>query len=185
MLGRRGQLLFHHVRLPTNPPTSPPNNQATQPTQRANHPGLCTTHPSFHRTTHPIPIHRMTHLIPSHRVTHPRLLDDSLHSKSPNDSPRWNYKDEADVAAVDAGFDDHAIPYDVLWLDIEHTVGKRWGGGVGGGGVGGGMLWARVGVWGACAVGGLGWGRSSTQWARGGGGWGGRLVGGMSAQWGD
>lgn len=40
---------------------------------------------------------------------------------------RWNYKDEADVAAVDAGFDEHNIPYDVLWLDIEHTDGKRWG----------------------------------------------------------
>jgi len=38
---------------------------------------------------------------------------------------RWNYKDEADVAAVDGGFDAHAIPYDVLWLDIEHTDGKR------------------------------------------------------------
>jgi alpha-glucosidase (family GH31 glycosyl hydrolase) len=38
---------------------------------------------------------------------------------------RWNYRDEADVAAVDAGFDEHAIPYDVLWLDIEHTNGKR------------------------------------------------------------
>jgi len=39
---------------------------------------------------------------------------------------RWNYKDEKDVAAVDAGFDNHAIPYDVLWLDIEHTNGKRY-----------------------------------------------------------
>ena len=29
---------------------------------------------------------------------------------------RWNYRDEADVAAVDAGFDEHGIPYDVLWL---------------------------------------------------------------------
>ncbi|PNH09384.1 Neutral alpha-glucosidase AB [Tetrabaena socialis] len=38
---------------------------------------------------------------------------------------RWNYKDEADVKAVDAGFDGHEIPYDVLWLDIEHTNGKR------------------------------------------------------------
>lgn len=27
--------------------------------------------------------------------------------------------------AVDAGFDEHNIPYDVLWLDIEHTNGKR------------------------------------------------------------
>jgi hypothetical protein len=38
---------------------------------------------------------------------------------------RWNYKDEDDVTSVDAGFDAHAIPYDVLWLDIEHTDGKR------------------------------------------------------------
>lgn len=40
---------------------------------------------------------------------------------------RWNYKDEADALAVDAGFDEHQIPYDVLWLDIEHTDGKRYG----------------------------------------------------------
>lgn len=39
---------------------------------------------------------------------------------------RWNYKDEPDVAAVDGGFDAHNIPYDVLWLDIEHTDGKRY-----------------------------------------------------------
>ena len=39
---------------------------------------------------------------------------------------RWNYKDEADVAQVDAGFNEHDIPYDVLWLDIEHTNGKRY-----------------------------------------------------------
>jgi len=39
---------------------------------------------------------------------------------------RWNYKDEADVRDVDAKFDEHDIPYDVLWLDIEHTVGKRY-----------------------------------------------------------
>ncbi len=32
----------------------------------------------------------------------------------------------ADVAAVDGGFDAHNIPYDVLWLDIEHTDGKRY-----------------------------------------------------------
>lgn len=30
----------------------------------------------------------------------------------------------ADVAAVDGGFDAHNIPYDVLWLDIEHTNGE-------------------------------------------------------------
>jgi len=39
---------------------------------------------------------------------------------------RWNYNDEKDVAQVDAGFDQHFMPYDVLWLDIEHTVGKRY-----------------------------------------------------------
>lgn len=39
---------------------------------------------------------------------------------------RWNYKDEADVSNVDKKFDEHNIPYDVLWLDIEHTDGKRY-----------------------------------------------------------
>ncbi|EFJ31082.1 hypothetical protein SELMODRAFT_169507 [Selaginella moellendorffii] len=39
---------------------------------------------------------------------------------------RWNYKDEADVAQVDAKFDEYDIPYDVIWLDIEHTDGKRY-----------------------------------------------------------
>uniref|UniRef100_A0A8C5LHP7 Glucosidase, alpha; neutral C n=1 Tax=Jaculus jaculus TaxID=51337 RepID=A0A8C5LHP7_JACJA len=39
---------------------------------------------------------------------------------------RWNYEDEQDVKAVDAGFDEHDIPYDVLWLDIEHTEGKKY-----------------------------------------------------------
>ncbi len=39
---------------------------------------------------------------------------------------RWNYKDEEDVSQVDAGFDKHGIPYDVLWLDIEHTDDKRY-----------------------------------------------------------
>ena len=28
---------------------------------------------------------------------------------------------------MDANFDTHDIPYDVIWLDIEHTDGKRWG----------------------------------------------------------
>jgi mannosyl-oligosaccharide alpha-1,3-glucosidase len=39
---------------------------------------------------------------------------------------RWNYKSQDDVASVDAGFDEHDIPYDVLWLDIEHTDGKKY-----------------------------------------------------------
>lgn len=39
---------------------------------------------------------------------------------------RWNYKNEEDVAQVDGGFDEHDIPYDVIWLDIEHTDGKKY-----------------------------------------------------------
>jgi alpha-glucosidase (family GH31 glycosyl hydrolase) len=34
---------------------------------------------------------------------------------------RWNYKDEKDVATVHAKFEELDFPYDVLWLDIEHT----------------------------------------------------------------
>jgi len=39
---------------------------------------------------------------------------------------RWNYKDEKDVYAVHKKFEEHDYPYDVLWLDIEHTDGKRY-----------------------------------------------------------
>ncbi|GAB2277287.1 Probable glucan 1,3-alpha-glucosidase [Dionaea muscipula] len=39
---------------------------------------------------------------------------------------RWNYRDEEDVEQVDLKFDEHDIPYDVLWLDIEHTDGKKY-----------------------------------------------------------
>lgn len=39
---------------------------------------------------------------------------------------RWNYRDDQDVRTVDAGFEKHDIPYDVMWLDIEHTDGKRY-----------------------------------------------------------
>ena len=39
---------------------------------------------------------------------------------------RWNYKDMRDVAAVHANFEQENFPYDVLWLDIEHTDGKRY-----------------------------------------------------------
>lgn len=39
---------------------------------------------------------------------------------------RWNYKDETDVATVHAKFEELDYPYDVLWLDIEHTNGKRY-----------------------------------------------------------
>nr|XP_055056776.1 neutral alpha-glucosidase AB isoform X1 [Misgurnus anguillicaudatus] len=39
---------------------------------------------------------------------------------------RWNYNDQEDVKTVDQGFDEHDIPYDFIWLDIEHTDGKRY-----------------------------------------------------------
>ncbi|GAB4835531.1 Probable glucan 1,3-alpha-glucosidase [Ancistrocladus abbreviatus] len=39
---------------------------------------------------------------------------------------RWNYRDEEDVEQVDSKFDEYDIPYDVLWLDIDHTDGKRY-----------------------------------------------------------
>eukprot|EP01043_Picozoa_sp_COSAG02_P017594 COSAG02_NODE_800_length_17049_cov_14.510737_12_plen_980_part_00 len=39
---------------------------------------------------------------------------------------RWNYNDEADALAVHGKFEELDFPYDVLWLDIEHTDGKRY-----------------------------------------------------------
>ncbi|CAF0776287.1 unnamed protein product [Rotaria sordida] len=39
---------------------------------------------------------------------------------------RWNYIDEDDVRNVLNGFEHHRIPLDVIWLDIEHTNGKRY-----------------------------------------------------------
>lgn len=39
---------------------------------------------------------------------------------------RWNYRDEKDVVAVNGMFEELDYPYDVLWLDIEHTLGKRY-----------------------------------------------------------
>lgn len=39
---------------------------------------------------------------------------------------RWNYMNEKDVAGVDNSYDKHDIPYDVVWLDIEHTDGKQY-----------------------------------------------------------
>lgn len=39
---------------------------------------------------------------------------------------RWNYMSEKDVATVDAKYDKYDIPYDVIWLDIEHTDGKQY-----------------------------------------------------------
>ncbi|KAG1665345.1 Neutral alpha-glucosidase AB [Nymphon striatum] len=39
---------------------------------------------------------------------------------------RWNYNDQDDVDNVANGFEEHDIPFDVLWLDIEHTDGKKY-----------------------------------------------------------
>ncbi|GFY77929.1 neutral alpha-glucosidase AB [Trichonephila inaurata madagascariensis] len=39
---------------------------------------------------------------------------------------RWNYRDQDDVRAVDAAFDEHDIPYDVLWLDLDHTHDRKY-----------------------------------------------------------
>lgn len=34
---------------------------------------------------------------------------------------RWNYYTQGEVAEVDNGFDDHDIPLDAIWLDVEYT----------------------------------------------------------------
>jgi alpha 1,3-glucosidase len=39
---------------------------------------------------------------------------------------RWNYVTDQDVMDVDKRFDKFDIPYDVIWLDIEYTDGKRY-----------------------------------------------------------
>ncbi|KAI9676385.1 MAG: hypothetical protein M1817_000542 [Caeruleum heppii] len=39
---------------------------------------------------------------------------------------RWNYVTDEDVKDVDRKFDRHRIPYDVIWLDIEYTDGKKY-----------------------------------------------------------
>eukprot|EP00930_Biecheleria_cincta_P042756 TRINITY_DN29417_c0_g1_i1.p1 TRINITY_DN29417_c0_g1~~TRINITY_DN29417_c0_g1_i1.p1 ORF type:complete len:937 (+),score=129.73 TRINITY_DN29417_c0_g1_i1:107-2917(+) len=39
---------------------------------------------------------------------------------------RWNYVDVEDSIGVNNKFDQNDIPYDVLWLDIEHTDSKKY-----------------------------------------------------------
>lgn len=39
---------------------------------------------------------------------------------------RWNYNDQEDVATIAEGFDEHDMPMDVMWLDIEYTDGKKY-----------------------------------------------------------
>jgi hypothetical protein len=39
---------------------------------------------------------------------------------------RYDFRDERDVAAVESKFEELDYPMDVIWLDIEHTRGKRY-----------------------------------------------------------
>lgn len=39
---------------------------------------------------------------------------------------RWNYVTDDDIMDVDRKFDKFKIPYDVIWLDIEYTDGKKY-----------------------------------------------------------
>ena len=39
---------------------------------------------------------------------------------------RWNYVTDEDVKDVDRKFDKNNIPFDVIWLDIEYTEGKKY-----------------------------------------------------------
>src|SRR5436190_6912736 len=39
---------------------------------------------------------------------------------------RWNYITDEDVKYVDRKMDKFKIPYDVIWLDIEYTDGKKY-----------------------------------------------------------
>ncbi len=39
---------------------------------------------------------------------------------------RWNYVSDDDVREVDRKMDKFAMPYDVIWLDIEYTDGKKY-----------------------------------------------------------
>jgi len=39
---------------------------------------------------------------------------------------RYSYNDEEDVKKVDEGFDSRRIPYDSIWLDIDHTINRKY-----------------------------------------------------------
>lgn len=39
---------------------------------------------------------------------------------------RWNYNSDTDVLNVNRQFDNHGIPYDVIWLDIEYTDQRKY-----------------------------------------------------------
>ncbi|KAJ1911391.1 glucosidase II [Mycoemilia scoparia] len=39
---------------------------------------------------------------------------------------RWSYMSQKEVEEINSKFDDHSIPYDVIWLDIDYTDGMRY-----------------------------------------------------------
>jgi len=39
---------------------------------------------------------------------------------------RWNYNDEKDVLEINSLMDEHQIPYDTIWLDIEYADEKKY-----------------------------------------------------------
>ncbi|EGV63237.1 glucosidase II [Yamadazyma tenuis ATCC 10573] len=39
---------------------------------------------------------------------------------------RWNYNDQKDLLEINSLFDEHQIPYDSIWLDIEYTDNKQY-----------------------------------------------------------
>lgn len=39
---------------------------------------------------------------------------------------RWNYNDEDDVLDINKKFDEHEIPYDTIWLDVDYTDKRQY-----------------------------------------------------------
>lgn len=39
---------------------------------------------------------------------------------------RWNYNDEKDVLNINSLFDEHQIPYDVIWLDVDYADSRKY-----------------------------------------------------------
>eukprot|EP00835_Amoeboradix_gromovi_P002071 NODE_109_length_19684_cov_0.566709.p1 type:complete len:699 gc:universal NODE_109_length_19684_cov_0.566709:6203-4107(-) len=70
-------------------------------------------------TGHPYSILNQYHSISGYPML-PQLFAISYHQC------RWNYNNQQDVLEVNNQFNNHKIPVDVIWLDIEHTDGKRY-----------------------------------------------------------
>ncbi|KAF3986910.1 hypothetical protein FT663_04677 [Candidozyma haemuli var. vulneris] len=39
---------------------------------------------------------------------------------------RWNYNDEDDVLDISSKFDEHGMPYDTIWLDVDYTDQRKY-----------------------------------------------------------